>query len=100
MCHVCSQREACQGGVIHLLRIRTVRETQRGPEARPQQHSWEGRLHPKLAVWFQTRSILRLMQWAFELGGGCLAVGLLEILGALSELCGAELVCPRIYLLR
>lgn len=36
----------------------------------------------------------------FELGGECLAVGLLEILGALNELCRAELVCPQIYLLR
>lgn len=55
---------------------------------------------PASAVWFQTQSVLWLLQWAFELGGECLAVGLLEILGALNEICRAELVCPQIYLLR
>lgn len=35
-----------------------------------------------------------------NLGDSGLAAGRLEVLGALSELCGAELVCPQIYLLR
>jgi hypothetical protein len=85
--------------VIHLLRVRGFSESPRGSVASATQLGGKtAELHLSCLV---PHSVFLLLQGAFKLGGkDCVAVLHLEILGTVSQLCRAELVCPEMNFLR